>query len=92
MAQPTALALPLLPYKLLYAYSLAEYGHLALALQYLGLLRAALGSLGNKMPAALLVCSGMAVDLEQRLRAHAAVSLAPIDRPSRHDLLQGSCG
>jgi hypothetical protein len=66
----------MLPYKLLYAYSLAEYGHLAPALQYLNLLRAALGSLGNKMPAALLVCSGMAADLEQRLRAHAAVSCA----------------
>ena len=77
MAQPAQLALPLLPYKLLHAYKLAEYGHLTQALQYLGLVRASLGSLGNKMPAALLVCNGMAAELEQRLRAHAAVSLWP---------------
>ena len=77
MAQPAQLALPLLPYKLLYAYKLAEYGHLAQALQYLGLVRASVGSLGNKMPAALLVCNGMAAELEQRLRAHAAVSSSP---------------
>lgn len=68
------LALPLLPYKLLYAYKLAEYGHLTQAMQYLGIVRASLGSMGNKMPTALLVCSGMAADLEGRLRAHAAVS------------------
>ena len=77
MAQPAQVALPLLPYKLLYAFKLAEYGHLAQALQYLGLVRASLGSLGNKMPAALLVCNGVAAELEQRLRAHAAVSSWP---------------
>ena len=71
------LALPLLPYKLLYAYKLAEYGHLTQAMQYLGIVRASLGSMGNKMPTALLVCSGMAADLEGRLRAHAAVSSPP---------------
>ena len=71
------LTLPLLPYKLLYAFKLAEYGHLTQAMQYLGIVRASLGSMGNKMPTALLVCSGMAADLEGRLRAHAAVSLHP---------------
>lgn len=84
MANPAMLALPLLPYKLLHAHALAEHGHLAQALQYLGTLRAGLGALGAKMPAALLVCSGMAADLEQRLRAHAAVGplllpVLPID-------------
>ena len=82
------LALPLLPYKLLYAYKLAEYGHLSQAMQYLGVVRASLGSMGNKMPTALLVCSGMAADLEGRLRANAAVS--PL-RTCPHDGQHAGC-
>lgn len=72
--QPLSLTVPLLPYKLLYAAQLAEYGLVGAALQYIAVVQTTLNSLGAKLPAGLLVCRTVAAELEQRLRTHATVS------------------
>jgi hypothetical protein len=71
--QPLNLTVPLLPYKLVYAARLAEYGLVAPALHYVGVVQTTLGSLGAKLPPGLLVCRSMAAELEHRLRTHATV-------------------
>lgn len=72
-AQPAALTLPMLPYKVVYAARLAEAGLIAPALHYVGLVQAALASFGAKIPPGLLVCRAMVAELEERLRTHATV-------------------
>ncbi|CAL8467566.1 g7104 [Coccomyxa elongata] len=72
-AQPAALTLPMLPYKVVYAARLAEAGLIAPALHYVGLVQAALSSFGAKIPPGLLVCRAMVTELEERLRTHATM-------------------
>ena len=73
-AQPLALSVPCLPAKLLYAARLAEAGLLPAALQYVGLVQAALGGVPSaKVPPGLAVARALAAELEERLRTHATV-------------------
>ena len=95
-AQPAALTLPLLPYKVVYAARLAEAGLIAPAVHYVGLVQAALTSLGAKVPPGLLVCRAMVAELEERLRTHALVrhtiSLAVLTPLSPHAVFQDQTG
>ena len=68
--------MPCLPAKLLYAARLAEHGLLPAALQYVGLVQAALGGVPSaKLPPGLAVARALAGELEERLRTHATVGL-----------------
>lgn len=67
-------ALPWLPYRLLYAFHLAEHGHINAASAYAARAVAALAAL-QRPPPGLLVARALAADLAQRLQVHAAVRL-----------------
>ncbi|KAK9817295.1 hypothetical protein WJX72_012309 [[Myrmecia] bisecta] len=61
----------LLPYKVLYAARLAEYGLISEAVQYCTVVQSVLAAIG-KLPAGLLVCRALVNDLSERLNVHAA--------------------
>ena len=64
--------LAILPYKLVHAIRLAEFGYVSEALQYVAAVHATFSGL-SKMPISLLVAKALAVELDERLRAHAMV-------------------
>ncbi|KAI7843308.1 hypothetical protein COHA_003139 [Chlorella ohadii] len=64
--------LPVVPYKLLHAYTLAELGLVQQAAAYCQSMERTLQALGNKVPPGLLVCRAVAADLRDRLQQYAA--------------------
>lgn len=62
-----------LPYKLIYAMRLSEYGLVEPALQYCKLVLDALSSM-QRPPPALLVCRAVALDFQDCLQQHAQVN------------------
>ncbi|PRW60649.1 alpha-amylase [Chlorella sorokiniana] len=63
--------LPVVPYKLLHAYALAELGLVQQAAAYCQSMERTLQALGNKVPPGLLVCRAVAADLRDRLQQYA---------------------
>lgn len=71
---PHYLALPWLPYRLVYAYHLAEAGHVSQATAYCTRLVAIFEKI-PKPPPGMMVAKSLTADLATRLTMHAQVSL-----------------
>ena len=76
---PHYLALPWLPYRLAYAYRLAEAGHVSQATAYCARLVAIFEKI-TKPPPSMMVAKSLAADLASRLTMHAQVSLLKLCR------------
>ncbi len=63
----------LLPYRLVLAERMAEYGLIEGASQQCAAVTAGLNALGSKLPGGLLMTRKSASDLQQRLMKHAEV-------------------
>ena len=77
-AAAAATAAASLPFKLVHAAWLLEYGLVSKAAAYCSSLQTALaGFPGNKVPPSLMVTRTLMVDLADRIRQHAAVRIPP---------------
>ncbi|GMH39387.1 hypothetical protein BSKO_07285 [Bryopsis sp. KO-2023] len=81
-SNPANRIVALQPYKLLYAWTLAEYGKISEAAHYCELVLEALKSLGNKVPPGLMVCAASARELLERIQQHAVIYNISLKRSS----------